>query len=283
MTRASLNVVVLTKNEEQNLGQCLSSIQGWADQVFVVDSGSTDQTNEIAHAHGVTAASHAWEGYVAQRNWALRNLPFDSEWVLFLDADEYPTEELKKEIANVIAEDSPKSGFYIKRRFIWRGKWIRHGGYYPVWILRLMRHREARCEGQLMDEHFVVEGEVGHLVHDFIHDDKRGIEDWKAKHRRYATLKAREYWQRRNNSSAAIADGSAGDAEQAMRAAKRVWYDRLPLFIRAVLYFQYVFFLKLGFLDGPTGCEYHWLRGLWYPWLIDREILRMRPRASRGK
>lgn len=271
--KGRLTVIILTKNEEANLPQCLAHLIGWADEVIVLDSRSTDRTADIARAAGATVVTHPFENYVAQRNWALHELPVRNDWVFFLDADEYPTEELKDEI-NKTVNDKQKTvnGYYIRRRFIWRGRWIWHGGYYPVWILRLMKRGKARCEGQLMDEHFVVEGETGCLEHDFVHDDRRGLEDWKMKHRRYAVLKAKEYWERKSarHRSQAIID----DTEQKRRAMKRVWYDRLPLFFRAVCYFMYVFCLRLGFLDGPAGWEYHLLRGLWYPWLIDREIIR---------
>ncbi|MEK7512852.1 MAG: glycosyltransferase family 2 protein, partial [Patescibacteria group bacterium] len=158
-------------------------------------------------------------------------------------------------------------------RFVFWGTWIRHGGYYPVWILRLMRRSAARCEGQLMDEHFVVDGTAGYLKNDFLHEDRRGIADWMEKHRRYAVLKAREYLERQKMRNERQ---ETSDREQAKRAARREAYDRLPLFIRPLLYFGYTFFVKGGFLDGPAGWVYHALHGLWYPWMIDREITRMR-------
>jgi len=306
MPKAPVSVVVLAHNEAVNIRACLSHLVGWAEQVFVLDSGSTDRTIAIAKEFGATVVEHAFQGYVEQRNWALRELPIRHEWVFFVDTDEYPTEELKAEIGELINDkrqttnnvnigksDFPgKSdfqsidGFYIKRRFIWEGRWIRHGGYYPVWILRLMRRSAARCEGQLMDEHFAVTGATERLAHDLVHDDRRGLADWKEKHRRYAVLKAREYVQRKQttNNKLQTTNGqtdkrATADTEQERRASRRSAYDRLPLFLRAFLYFIYVFFVQGGFLDGPRGWRYHVLHGLWYPLLIDWEIVRLRRSA----
>ncbi|MFH1162138.1 MAG: glycosyltransferase family 2 protein [Candidatus Jorgensenbacteria bacterium] len=317
--KLSLNVIILSLNEEVNLPRCLESVVGWAGQVFIVDCGSSDRTVALAREAGATVVEHAFKNYVAQRNWALRNLPFKNEWVLFIDADEYPTEELKREITQVVnngevtppaspydkgrrwitppynkgglggvkgdiskdprsnnlhASASTVNGYYVKRRFMFWGKWLKHGGYYPVWILRLMRHKAARCEGMLMDEHFAVEGATGRLAHDLVHDDRRGLRDWLEKHRRYAELKAREHLAGRS------VEGPTGeDAASRERIAKRERWDRLPLFVRPFLYWGYRMFVQGGLLDGIPGIVYHTLHGFWYPFMIDCEIVCLRRKS----
>lgn len=272
MKSIPLSVVILSYNEEANMEPCLSHVMGWAGECFVVDSGSTDRTREIAEKSGAIFMSNApFPGYVEQRNWALRNLPFKNEWVFFVDADEYPTEELKNEISETILRNPQENGFYINRRFIFFKKWIRHGGYYPAWILRVMRHAAATCVGLKMDEHFVVEGSVGYLKHDLMHQDWRGFYVWIGRHRHYARLKAEEYLAGKSG------EGPGGnDAVAQERAFRRQAYDKLPLVIRPFLYFSYRFFIKRGFLDGPIGWLYHLLHGFWYPFRIDMEILKRR-------
>lgn len=276
--KTPLSVVILVKNEELNLPHVLGNVRDWAAEVFVVELGSTDRTVEVATQHGATVVRHLLKGYeyAEPRNWALRNLPFAHEWVVFIDTDEYPTEALKKEIGEVIRRNPEENGFYMKRRFIFWGKWIKHGGYYPVWILRLMRHKAARCEGMLMDEHFAVEGKTGRLVHDLMHDDHRGFRDWVNKHRRFAELKARERIAGRS-----VEAPTGDDAASRERAAKRQAWDKLPLFVRPFLYWGYVMFVRGGILDGIPGIVYHTLRGFWYPFLIDRNICRLKCAARK--
>lgn len=267
-----ISVVILTYNEEVNIEACLPHVIGWAGECFVVDSGSTDRTKEIVQNTGAVFVTNApFPGYVEQRNWALRNLPFKNDWVFFVDADEYPTEELKEEIETCIAGNPPENGFYINRKFIFFKQWIRYGGYYPAWILRLMRHEVAVCKGMKMDEHFVVEGQVGYLKYDLMHRDWRGFGAWIERHKKYARLKAEEYIAGKSSEGP-----GGGDREAQWRVSKRQAYDRLPLFIRPFLYFGYRFFIKLGFFDGPVGWLYHALHGFWYPFRIDTEILRLK-------
>lgn len=267
-----VSIIVLTYNEELNTRKYLSGLVEWAAEVFVLDSQSTDNTQKLAKELGAIVVEHGpFPGYVEQRNWALKNLPFKNEWVFFVDADEYPTEELKKEIEARLTTNARENGFYINRRFVFFKKWIRHGGYYPAFILRLMRHSFAKCEGMKMDEHFVVEGDVGYLKHDLMHEDWRGFHAWIERHRAYARLKAEEYLAGRSG------EGPGGnDPEAKRRIAQRRAYNKLPLFLRVFLYFGYRFFIKLGFLDGPIGWLYHALHGFWYPFRIDLEIIRLK-------
>ena len=184
-------VVILTYNEDANLAQALESVCRWAREVYVVDSYSTDATLAVAGQFDCHVVQNRFEGYAAQRNWAIDELPIESGWILFLDADEWLTKELKEEITRVIASNPIENGFFMKWRLLWMGSWVRRG-YYPTWILRLFRHGQARCEDRSCNEHLVIEGKVGFLKADFIHEDRKSISDWIAKHNRYATLEATE-------------------------------------------------------------------------------------------
>src|SRR5215813_7353760 len=156
---ARLAVLIPTLDEELNLPECLDSVS-WADQVFVVDSLSRDRTVEIARARGAQVAQHAFENYSRQKNWALDTLPFAHEWVLIVDADERVTTELRAEIEALLARPV-HAGYYVNRRFIFLGTWVRHAGWYPSWNLRLFRHRLGRYDNRAVHEHVVLDGPPG--------------------------------------------------------------------------------------------------------------------------
>ena len=265
-------VVILTYNEEANIAQALDSVSGWARQLFILDSHSTDRTLEIATAYSCTIVQNRFENYATQRNFALDQLPIESEWVLFLDADEWVPDDLKRDISDVIIAKPEENGFYIKRRLIWGGKWIQRG-YYPTWILRLFRHGHARCEDRVVNEHMIVEGKTGFLQHDFMHEDRKGIGDWIAKHNGYATREALELSKNTEHCEQEIAARFWGTQAQRKRWLRhRVW-NRLPPLIRPLFYFLYRYVVKGGFLDGREAFIYHFLHALWYPMLIDVKYL----------
>lgn len=277
-----LAVVILTYNEEENLPHALESVMGWAAEVWVVDALSTDDTAGIARARGASVVTHEFSGFAAQRNWALRNLPFQPEWVLFLDADESVTPRLRREIARALeAPPAAVDGYSMKRRFIFLGRWLRHGGYYPVWLLRLVRHRRARCEDRGVDEHLLVDGRSMRLGGDILHEDRRPLSRWVERHIRYARLAADDL--RRDPDTSAVVP--RWDSPHQMERT-RWWYERVylraPLGVRAVGYFVYRYIVRGGMLDGREGLIYHVLQGLWYRVLIDAEVLAA-GRTSEGR
>lgn len=271
-----LAVVILTRNEEANIPYALASVVGWAAEVYVVDSDSTDRTAELARAAGAAVVTHPFAGYAAQRTWALRTLPLQAEWVLFLDADEAPTPALRDELARVLAvHPAQVAGYYVKRRFVFLGRWLRHGGYYPVWLLRVVRHRVARCEERGVDEHLLVDGPTARLRDDLVHEDRRPLSRWVERHLRYAELAAADLLVPPHEAGVVPRWWSRHQSERARWWHERV-YRRLPLGVRAIAYFLYRYVLRGGFLDGREGFIYHVLQGLWYRALIDAQILEAR-------
>ncbi len=266
-----LTVLILTLNEEVNLPQALALLRDWASAVFVLDSGSTDRTVEIARAQGAKVFAHTFENYASQRNYALKELPIETEWVMFLDADEWLPDDLKSEIAAVIASRPRENGFFVAYKLMWMGKWIRRG-YYPTWLMRLFRNGKAVCGERGVNEHQQVEGETGYLKHPFIHEDRKGISSWIEKHNRYADLEARLLLERSRGGAGKFA-GSQAERKQWVRA--KVWY-RLPPIGRPFLYFAYRYVLCGGFLDGMAGLTYHFMQALWYQMLIDLKYLELR-------
>jgi glycosyltransferase involved in cell wall biosynthesis len=254
--KISLSVIILTYNEEIHIERLLKNIGGWADEIFIVDSFSTDKTLEIARKYGCKIFQHKFENQAQQFNWALDNIKIKNDWILRLDADEYLTSELKDEITEKLKNiSSDINGYFIKRRVYFMGRWIKHGAYYPVWFLRLFKKGKARSEQRAMDEHIVLlEGKIKKLKNDFVDDNKKNLEWWVAKHNNYSSREA--------------TDAISGDYGQ----GKKKFYYRLPLFYRAFLYFIYRYFFRFGFLDGKEGLIFHFLQGFWYRFLVDAKI-----------
>jgi glycosyltransferase involved in cell wall biosynthesis len=272
-------VVILTYNEENNIARALSSVCGWARQVFVFDSFSTDCTLEIARSiDGCIIAQHAFEDYGRQRNAALDELPISAEWVFFLDADEYPSAALKSEIAQILSSRPRQNGFYVCRRLMWMGKWIRRG-YYPTWIMRLFRRGKGRCEQRAVNEHIAVDGPVGYLRHDLIHDDQNGLDRWVSKHLKYATGEAEASLARSAGEGQLRATPFGSQAQRKRWLRERFW-ERMPPLVRPVLYFAYRYVIRGGFLDGREALAFHLLQGLWFQTIVDVKYLELKRRAS---
>jgi glycosyltransferase involved in cell wall biosynthesis len=271
-------VIILTRDEEDNLPHALASVLGWAAEVWVVDSHSTDRTVRLALDAGAKVVTREFAGYADQRNWALRSLPLGPEWALFLDADEAVTPELRAELAAVMtAPPIGIAGFYMKRRFVFLGRWLRQGGYYPVWLLRIVRHQLAHYEARGVDEHLLVDGPTARLHGDLLHEDRRPLERWIERHTHYARLNADELVGQTGGGLPARWR-SPNQAER-----KRWWYEhvyrRSPVGLRALVYFFYRYVVRGGFLDGREGFIYHSLQAFWYRLLIDAMVLDIRRRG----
>jgi glycosyltransferase involved in cell wall biosynthesis len=271
-----LSTIILTYNEEANLGACLASLKGLDCEIFVVDSGSTDRTVEIAKACGVKVVEHPFENYGVQRNWAQQNLPIQGLWVLHLDADEQLTPELANEINDVL-KASPDGivGYSFSRRVIFMGRWIRYGGHYPTYHLRLFRKDKGFCEDRLYDQHFVVRGKVIELRHDCLNFITPDLCAWTLRHTRWAELEAKQKWADRSNQRRVL-PSLLGHAIQRRRWLKEHLYERAPPFVRAFVYWFYRYFIRLGFLDGKEGLIYHFLQGCWFRFLVDAKIYEAR-------
>jgi glycosyltransferase involved in cell wall biosynthesis len=281
-----ISVLVLTYNEGRNLEACLESVSSLAGEIFVVDSGSSDGTVDVAKRHGAEVITHAFETHAKQWNWALRGLPFSREWTLCLDADHRVTVELADEIARLFKDGASLievDGFYIKRRQVFRGRWIKHGGYYPKYMLKLVRHRQSWCdERELIDFRLYVKGPTRLLRHDVIeaNENEADISFWIAKHNRFASLQAKEEMRRAHDGVAwAITPSLFGTPDQRVLWLKDRWY-RMPLYVRPFIYFFYRYILRLGFLDGKQGFVFHFLQAFWYRLLVDINLDDLRTRGS---
>lgn len=279
--RAPVAAVVLTYNEERNLPDCLASLAGWVDELFVVDSGSTDRTLEIARDGMAVVVQHPFEHYGAQRNWAIDSLPITAPWTLHVDADERVTPELRDAVIAALSGNAGDvAGYLVSRRTMFMGRWIRHGGHYPAWHLRLVRTGAGRCEDRLYDQHFYVSGPVQKLQGDLIDTLTPDVATFTARHLRWAALEAAEH---ESPPDAAGRIRGRLDTSNAIERRRwlRDWYARLPLFVRPTLYFLYRYLVRLGFLDGRAGLVFHVLQGFWFRFLVDALILERRLRRVR--
>ena len=252
----TVSVLIPTLNEGSNIADCLASV-AWSDDIVVVDSGSRDGTSELARGQGARVVDFQWNGrFPKKKNWAIENVDWKHDWLLILDADERITPELAREIHETAASVDV-DGYFINRRFMFMGQWIRHCGYYPSWNLRLFRHRMGRYEklhsgdtgsgDNEVHEHAVLEGKTAYLKHDMLHFAYPDINTWVEKHNRYSNWEARVQIETRSSQPQAEIVGQHVSARRWLRDMSR----HLPF--RPALRFLYSYVLKRGFLDGYPG------------------------------
>jgi glycosyltransferase involved in cell wall biosynthesis len=268
--QAGVSILILTKNEEQNLPDCLATF-AWADDVVVLDSGSTDRTVAIAEAAGARVFHRPFDDWSSHQNWAVANIPFRHPWVYYSDADERMTEDLRQELQTIAADPAtPCAAYRVRFRNLFMGRWIRRVSMYPVWVLRFFRPERVRWE-RVVNPVAVVDGEVGRLQGHFDHHSfHKGFTEWVAKHNGYATGEALELVRLRAQPGA-WGELLVRDPARRRQALKRLAY-RLPGRPAAVFLLLYI--LRLGFLDGRAGLHYCLLRA-YYEYLIDLKVMEM--------
>jgi len=256
ITKVPVSVFVPIKNEAANLPRCLDSVK-WADEIFVVDSQSTDRSIEIAGEHGAQVVQFHFNGtWPKKKNWALENLPFRNEWVFILDADEVLPPDAREEFGRVIANSGEIAGYWINRRFMFMGRWLRHS-YYPNWNLRLFRHSLGRYE-KLTDanthsgdnevhEHVIVQGPTGRLRSEMDHYAFPSVEVFVEKHNRYSNWEARVSADRQLS----LRSGNLKSGPVKGRRKLKRLSQSLPF--RSLLRFLYIYVWQKGFLDGREG------------------------------
>jgi glycosyltransferase involved in cell wall biosynthesis len=275
-----LTVVILTKNEAIHIGRALANVKGLVAQVLVVDSFSTDATVEIAKAHGALVLQNRFVNYSKQFQWALDCGAIQTKWVMRLDADEFLEADLRAELTRTLPSlPEDVVGINLKRKHIFMGRWVRHGGRYPLVLLRLWRHGKGRIEDRWMDEHMLVwGGRTITMKGGFADHNLNDLTFFTAKHNGYATREALDVLvQRRNLAPRDIALNAGSSSVQAAikRTLKESLYNRLPFTVSAVLYFVWRYVVQLGFLDGRSGLVYHFLQGYWYRFLVGAKLMEL--------
>ena len=259
-----ITVVIPTRDEALHIGRCVASARALG-RVVVVDCGSADATKRIAIEHGAEVVEHPWEGHAAQKNWALQNLDIATGWVLFLDADEYITDEgaaaIRAEVRSGAAD-----GYELPRSYIFLGQQLRYAWWYPDYQLRLFRPRRGRFEQRLVHEHVMVQGSVRQLDAPIVHENLKGLSAFIERHNRYSDLEAAEL----ERPSDVRKRGSLRGGWAARRRAlkDRVWF-RVPA--RPLVRFFWLYVVRRGFLDGRRGLLFCQLIAM-YDLMIDAKI-----------
>jgi len=269
-----ITAIVLANNEALHIGRCIERLRAWCAKIIVVDSFSTDDTVALATAAGGGGHPRAFINQAEQFQWALDTIPITTAWVIRVDADEYFEPALIDEIRERLPTlDAGTTGVVFRRKMIFRGRWIRWGTYYPVFLLRLFRTGAARVEQRWMDEHLQLLHGVSTLFSrgDFVDENLQTIGAWTDKHNRYATRHMVDFVGRR------IGLIPTEPMPTDRRARTKRWlreklFGKAPLYLRSWLYFNYRYFVRLGFLDGRQGFVWHFLHGFWFFMLIDAKI-----------
>jgi glycosyltransferase involved in cell wall biosynthesis len=272
--RIPISVVVMTKNEERNVAACLDSLQRF-DEVFVVDSGSTDRTRALAQARGANVVDFEWDGgYPKKKQWCLARLPFAHDWVLYVDADERVTPELADEIERTLVAAPAHAAFFVGLDYVFLGKLLRHG--HRVFKLALLDRRRARfldypdldaANMWEVEGHYqpAVDGSTAVLHGRLVHEDHDTLFEWFSRHNRYSD------WEAVLRAKGALA--STGEAQPRARRTLKQAFARVPFKGPVSFFYAYVF--RLGFLDGRAGFQFAVARAFYY-WQVDLKLRELR-------
>ena len=283
MNMPSIAAIILTKNEEKHIARCIRSLKDVCDEIWVIDSFSTDRTCEIAGELGAQVRQHPWKNYATQFNYAVYQCPIQAEWLWRIDADEFLEGDLGKAMKEALAHCGQNiNGVYVRKRIDFMGRPLLHGGWYPSYHLKVFRNGHGECENRWMDEHIhLLDGEAifvdaGNQVDANLND----LTWWTEKHNGYAVremvdMLLMEYGL--DDQVKEVIPKFWGTEEQRKRWLK-LKYVKLPLFVRPFLNFFYRYVLKAGFLDGKEGFIWHILQGFWYRMLVDAKIYELKKR-----
>ena len=269
--------IILAYNESMHLERCLNNIRQLTNTIYVIDSDSTDNTKFIAKKYGASVLNNPWVNHSKQFNWALSSIKLIShiDWIIKVDADEYLSDKLINEIQ--IKVKDPKldyDGFLFIRKIIFQGSLISYGGISSIKTLRLFRYGKGQCENRWMDEHIKIDGLTQTLKGEIIDENLNSLTWWTDKHNKYASREAvdllnLEYHFIPHDSVASL---EIKNSVGIKRWVKEHIYARLPSGFRAISYFLYRYFIRLGFLDGSVGFTFHFLQCFWYRYLVDAKV-----------
>jgi glycosyltransferase involved in cell wall biosynthesis len=267
MQKALVSVLIPTKNEARNLPSTLEALS-WADQIIVFDSHSSDDTVEIAKRYGCEVSQRVFDNFADHKNWALQNLEFRNPWILILDADEKIPAALAEEISAICLGASSADAYYVARKILVDGVWLKHAGKYPDYNIRLFRNGKARYERRIVHEHMIADGRIGTLKNHLVHIDAKGTYRYIERHNQYAEMEAVEAWITLHSGPAVQSLGGVLRARrnERRRLLKNFAYQYLPF--RPILVFLYLYVFRLGFVMGQAGIKTCALR-MFYEYIVD--------------
>ncbi len=269
--------IILTYNEEVHIPRLLNSIARLNAPMYIVDSGSSDKTLEIVTSYGCKVYTNAFENHPKQWHFALNTIPIDTPWLICLDADQEVSIGLFEMLNTFDLENYQDiNGIYFNRKNVFKGHWLKHGGYFPIYLLKMFRVGKGFSDlNENMDHRFIVEGKTviwdkGYLVEENLKENQ--ISFWINKHNRYSDLVAQEEFERMQQlRSQTIKPRIFGNPDEKKAFLKSVWW-KLPLYFRPFIYFFQRFIFQLGFLDGKSGIIFHFLHAFWFRLLVDIKI-----------
>lgn len=276
----SLSAVILTYNEEKHIARCINSLKNVCDEIWVIDSYSTDRTVEIAERLGAKTVRHTFENQAQQFNWAIHHCDISAEWIWRVDADEYISEDLGEKVTSIITScDEDVNGIYVNKRIVFLGRPLMHGGWYPAPQIKVIRRGFGESENKVMDEHLIVtSGRTVTVDGDQTDENLNDLTWWTEKHNRYASREAVNMLRMQlgmdEDANGVEARLFGNDAER--KRWLKLRYARMPLFLRPFLYFLARYILKGGFLDGKAGLIWYVLQGFWYRFLVDAKIFEIK-------
>ncbi|WP_231427114.1 glycosyltransferase family 2 protein [Pedobacter sp. Leaf250] len=277
MVNKNFSFIILTFNEEIHLPRLLESIKGLNAPIYILDSGSIDKTISIANQYNAEVKINQFINHPQQWDFALKNFEVKTPWTIGLDADQIVTPELYQMLESFDDQRYKNiNGIYFNRKNFFQGNWIRYGGYYPIYLLKLFRTGIGYCDlNENMDHRFIVSGKTvvwktGHILEENLKENE--IDFWLKKHERYSDLTAQEELERMQNLRVqSLKPNLLGNPDEKKAWLKRLWW-KLPLGIRPYLYYGYRMIFQFGFLDNKTARHFHYLQGLWFRKLVDRKI-----------
>lgn len=280
LSNHNITFIILTFNEEIHIERCLKSLLPYSNDIWVVDSYSTDRTLEIAEKFGVKTVKHPFENQAQQFNWAIDNLEINGAWIWRVDADEYISADLGEKVTKAIAEcNDDVNGIYVNKAIVFQGCKLKHGGWYPAPQIKVIRKGFGRSENKMMDEHLIItEGKTIYVDEDQTDENLNSLTWWTQKHNGYATREAENMLRMKyglDDDAESVSPRLFGNDTERKRWLKKK-YAQMPLFVRPFLYFFARYFFKLGFLDGKSGLIWYVLQGFWYRFLVDAKINEIR-------
>ena len=270
----NVGIILLVYNEEIHLKRCLDNLLLLTSNIYVVDSYSNDKTVDILNEYGINFVQNTFINHSNQLNFAIKNFPYKTNYIIRIDSDELLSLELIQEIktSKLLDSTSDISGFYIKRKVKFLNKTLNYGNINPIWLLRLWKIGKGVCDDKLMDEKIIVsEQNTAKLKNIIIDNNLNNLTWWTHKHNNYSNREALEIL---NNKYLITKNSFKGDyySIDFILFLLKSFYNKMPIFLRSFLLFFYSYFLKLGILDGIPGFIWNVLQVFWYRYLVDVKV-----------
>ena len=270
-----ITAIILTYNEERHIKRCILSIKKFVKKIIIVDSFSTDKTLEIAKKFKVKVYKHKFINQAKQINWVLKTKKFHTNWILRIDADEYLTKKLKKEVKkNINTLNSNYDGISFNRVIKFLNKEIYYGGTSPHKTLRIWKNKKGKSEDVWMDEQIIVKGKVLHINQSLIDENLNELKWWKHKHRNYALREAINFYDNKKKKFHNKFEKKFNNVRKRKEFKEKIYYE-FPIFLRPFLFFLYSIIFKLGIISGWQGLVFYYYQVLWFRLLVDIKIYQL--------